>query len=202
MNGRTIGGAFRRAGLACAVLVAGALLAWGFWIPVKAELAQVLLERAWDRAQAGEVPARPWPWADTTPVAKLEIPAIDASWVVLAGASGRNLAFAPSRMDGSALPGEPGATVIAGHRDTHFELLGDLPQGTEILLEDVAGEFYRFAVSDACPRGSCDGTDRNVLVLVTCFPFNALRAGGPWRYVIQAEPLEPSSAPEVAGEST
>ena len=48
-------------------------LALGAWIPVKAALAQVLLEQAWRRTLAGEVRARPWPWADTWPVAALEV---------------------------------------------------------------------------------------------------------------------------------
>ena len=45
------------------------------WIPAKARLAQSLLEQAWSRTIQGESDARPWPWADTTPVGVLEVPA-------------------------------------------------------------------------------------------------------------------------------
>ncbi len=198
MSRQAVRRAVRRAGLVLGGLATIVVLAAGFWIPVKAGLAQFLLERAWHRAQAGDEQARPWPWADTTPVASLHIPAIDAAWVVLGGATGRNLAFAPTRMDGSAALGEPGVTVIAGHRDTHFEVLEDLPLGTEIVLEDTAGKLYRFQVSDAQVVHEARAklridADRNVLVLVTCYPFDALTAGGPLRYVIQAEPLARSA---------
>jgi sortase A len=43
----------------------------GLWIPAKACLAQVLLERAWHRALDGESAPRPWSWADTWPVARI-----------------------------------------------------------------------------------------------------------------------------------
>ena len=60
------------------VLSIAALGCWqlgsGLWIQAKAELAQVLLERAWEKTLAGEARARPWPWADTWPVARLRIP--------------------------------------------------------------------------------------------------------------------------------
>ena len=54
----------------------GAIACWqlgdaGFlW--AKAELGQILLARAWERTLAGEEKARPWGWADTWPVARLE----------------------------------------------------------------------------------------------------------------------------------
>lgn len=177
----------------CALaLTAGAELAAGYWIPVKAALAQHLLERAWDEARAGRPDARPWPWADTAPIARLSVPSLSASWVVLSGASGRNLAFAPSHMDGSAQPGEPGVTVIAGHRDTHFEVLQSLERGAKFELQGTDGVRYDYWVT-RMEIVNADETelrldgDTSKLVLVTCYPFDALRAGGPLRYVITAE---------------
>ena len=41
----------------------------GSWIVAKARLAQYLLQRAWIRALSGEANPKPWPWADTWPVA-------------------------------------------------------------------------------------------------------------------------------------
>ena len=95
----------------------------GVYIYAKAELAQVLLHAAWNRARETGVAARPWPWADTHPVARLTAPAQDADVLVLAGASGRTLAFGPGHLDGSAQPGDPGNAVITAHRDTHFRFL-------------------------------------------------------------------------------
>src|SRR4029078_417855 len=66
----------------------------GVYIYAKAQLAQVLLHRAWDRRATGSA-VKPWPWADTHPIARLIIPARAADILVLAGASGRTLAFGP-----------------------------------------------------------------------------------------------------------
>jgi sortase A len=71
-------------------------LGQGGYIYLKAQLAQLLIERAWQRALAGEAAPKPWPWADTWPVARLEAPAQGVSLFVLAGSSGRTLAFAPA----------------------------------------------------------------------------------------------------------
>jgi sortase A len=51
--------------LAAVSLTAAVYLFDALWIPVKAELAQHLLERSWLRTLAGEPDAKPWPWADT-----------------------------------------------------------------------------------------------------------------------------------------
>jgi sortase A len=186
----------RRCGLrriAIAICTVGALtgLATGFWIPIKAEVAQILLEGAWQSARSGDSQARPWPWADTVPVAKLTIPGLDASWVVLSGASGRNLAFAPTLMDGSARPGEPGVAVIAGHRDTHFEMLRSLETGDDLMLENPDGTSFRYQVTgieivDSRKTRIRLDADMPILTLVTCYPFDALTAGGPLRYIVYA----------------
>ena len=181
-----------------AVVIATTALAIGYWIPVKAEVAQILLERAWVATRSGQADAKPWPWADTAPVARLSIPGLGVSWVVLSGASGRNLAFAPSHLDGSAAPGGSGVTVIAGHRDTHFEVLQELSPGTEIVIEDPGGESFRYEVSRTevidvtRARLRLDAADP-VLVLVTCYPFDALAAGGPLRFLVEARRLTEST---------
>ena len=84
---------------AFALMAAGAaLVASALYIPAKAALAQVLLERAWTRTQAGESAARPWPWADISPVAVLEVPRLGERSIVLEGASGEAMAFGPGHM--------------------------------------------------------------------------------------------------------
>ena len=177
------------------VASAVAALAVGFWIPAKAELAQYLLERAWNEERAGRGETKPWPWADTSPLARLSIPSLDASWVVLSGATGRSLAFAPAHMDGSAMPGNDGVTVIAGHRDTHFSVLEHIELGANIALDGTNGETHWFRVVDlrvvdsTTARIRLDATLPKLL-LTTCYPFDAVTAGGPLRYVVLAEAVE------------
>lgn len=178
--------------LAAALAVAGAaVVVHAAWIPVKARVAQVLLAVAWERAAEGTAQPRPWPWADTWPVARLTLPAGEPL-VVLAGASGRTLAFGPGHVDGTARPGETGNVVLGGHRDTHFRVLRDLAPGDELRLETPAGAVLRYRVTgsavvhytDTTPLAEGPG-DR--LTLVTCWPFDALHPGGPLRYVVAAE---------------
>jgi sortase A len=160
------------------------------WIRTKAKLAQYLIAEAWEETQAGVVGARPWPWADMTPLAILEAPGQRIRQVVLSGASGRNLAFGPNHIDASARPDALGTVVLAGHRDTHFAFLESIQQGEKLTLTDRSGTRRDFRVESlevAGPRTTDlrlgDGTS---LVLVTCYPFDAIDAGGPLRYVVTA----------------
>ena len=175
-----------------------ALLALGFWqlgqgayIPAKAWLAQELMQRAWLRVSAGEDRAAPWPWADTWPVARLSAKSHDVDLIVLAGGSGRTLAFGPGHLSASALPGETGNMVIAGHRDTHFAFLRNLEPGHRLTIESFSGattdyEVIGLNVVDSRKGSLLLDTDDAVLTLVTCYPFDAVDPGGPLRYVVTA----------------
>ena len=173
--------------------VAGALqFGQGIYIHAKAQLAQVLLERAWQRTLAGETAVKPWPWADTWPVARLVAPAQRAEFLVLAGASGRTIAFGPGHVDGTPLPGTAGNSVIGGHRDTHLAFLRHVKRGETITVERADGvrTEYRVTELDVLDRRDTwvtknEGPSR--LTLITCWPFDALRAGGPERYVVIAK---------------
>src|SRR5436189_260542 len=71
------------------------LFAQGTYIHAKAWLAQVLLERAFAQTIATGRDSKPWSWADTWPVARIEVRRIGASAIVLSGSSGQALAFGP-----------------------------------------------------------------------------------------------------------
>ena len=116
----------------------------GAWIPAKAWLAQGMMQHAWLRAGHGESHAKPWPWADTHPVAMLSARDGDIELSVLAGGSGRTLAVAPGHLSASVLPGDTGNSVIAGHRDTHFRFLKDLKHGDTLHVERSDGTAVTF----------------------------------------------------------
>jgi sortase A len=150
------------------------------------------LQRAWARTLRGEPASKPWPWADTWPVARLRLPAHGVDLIVLDGVSGRTLAFGPGHLPGTPLPGRAGVAVIAGHRDTHFRFLRDVQAGDEIVVEAPGSRRARFrvrerAVVDARTAVLAGADDARELVLITCYPFDALRPGGPLRYVVLAE---------------
>jgi sortase A len=177
------------------------LLCLGFWqlgqgayIPAKAWLAQELMQRAWTRTGTGEVRATPWPWADTWPVARMTARSGEIDLIVLAGASGRTLAFGPGHMSISAMPGEVGNVVIAGHRDTHFQFLRDVQLGELLKLESSNGLRHLYKVVGVDIVDSRKGsllldTEAAMLSLVTCYPFDAREASGPLRYVVTARML-------------
>lgn len=182
-------------------LLVACLLCFGFWqlghgayIPAKAWLAQELMQRAWTRTERGESKVTPWPWADTWPVARLTARSGEVDLIVLAGSSGRTLAFAPGHLSASSMPGEIGNTVIAGHRDTHFRFLKDVEPGELLKLESSEGVKHLYKVVAVDIVDSRKGrlvldTDAAMLSLVTCYPFDARRAGGPLRYVVTAKML-------------
>ena len=175
--------------LARSLLVAAmGLAASAAWLPAKAALAQQLLQSSWRSAQADGATHRPWPWADTHAVARITLPRLKVSQVVLAGDSGRPLAFGPGWAESSAAPGDAGTTIISGHRDTHFAWLRDLRHGDALTLETPQGprEFTVAAMQVVDSRRHRIATDQDgaALVLVTCWPFDATAPRGPMRYVV------------------
>jgi sortase A len=166
------------------------------WIPLKAELAQALIERSWRSHLDGAAGTPPWPWADTWAAAELSVPSSGVRLLVLAGNSGRNLAFGPVFLDGT-LGGRD--WVISGHRDTHFRFLRDLQPGDRIHLQRPGGRLW-FEVTD---REIVDSRQQELVIepgvarlsLVTCYPFDSPRAGGPLRYVVTALPLPTGVSP-------
>lgn len=190
-----------RALAAMAMIVAGGVIAaQAAFMPAKAQVAQVLLDRAWQtRLNTGE-PARPWPWADFTPEARLSFPDLQRDVLALSDAAGESMAFGPSRVAASAQPGEPGVAVYAAHRDTHFRFLDRLKPGDPVTVETREGAFhYRVLGSSVVPWNasgiSLNPSGASRLALVTCWPLDA-KVRGPLRYVVWAELVEKSS-PEV-----
>lgn len=170
-------------------------LGQGTTIQAKAWMAQVLIKQAWARTLEGEAQATPWPWADTWPVARLVVPGRDIERTVLAGANGRTIAFGPGHVFGTPLPGEAGNSVIGAHRDTHFAFLRELQPGEEIVVQKSVGGTRRYRVTGAEivdkseTRVLAQAPGETRLTLITCYPFDALRAGGPLRYVVTAQAI-------------
>ena len=96
------------------------------YLLAKATLAQQLIGNAWQQsidspASQSHQKIKPWPWADTHPVARLRINTLALDTWVLNGASGTSLAFGPGLNEGSSPIGDNGLVMIGAHRDTHFK---------------------------------------------------------------------------------
>ncbi len=175
----------------------------GLYIYAKAQLAQYLIKDAWSTMQANQnakqssnqssnqSPTKPWPWADTWPVAHMQVPRLNIEMYILAGDSGRNLAFGPGHRYGTAKPGHPGNSLVSGHRDTHFKFLKELRSGDEIRIETQNRTKIIYEVQDMTIMHTRnarlpDPEDTALLTLVTCYPFDAILSGGDLRYVVTA----------------
>ena len=185
--------------LVLSLVVVGALqLAGAGLIKAKAWLAPLLIEQAWQQTllSAG-APVKPWPWAYTWPVARLRAPGQGMDLLVLAGDSGNALAFGPGHARASAALGSRGLAVVGGHRDTHFAFLQQLQIDEVLQLQLPGGELLQYRVQGArvvdANRESLPASlaaDNEALMLVTCYPFDAVLAGGSLRYAVTALPIE------------
>lgn len=162
----------------------------GAYIPAKALLAQVLLQHAFAETIATGRITKPWRWADTWPIARIEVKRIHASAIVLEGSSGQALAFGPGHVELTPNAGERGVAVYAAHRDTHFRFLRNVAIGDEIDVTRSDGKTFRYrADGSSVVRFDNSGIDPlskgYELVLSTCWPFGALTSG-PDRYLLHA----------------
>ena len=179
-------------------LLAGvSLSARAAYFRAKAELASVLIHRAWEaRVTRGES-RPPWPWADTHPVARLQIPRLGYDEIVLEGASPRTLAFGPARLLSGANFGQAGNVVLAGHRTSWFKPLEAIRLGDTMQLQWLDGRSHQVRqrtyvvnkIDIVVPEDVTllAPTASDSLTLVTCYPFNH-SPHSPQRFVISAKP--------------
>ncbi len=177
-------------------------LATAGWIQGKAMVAQQLLKRSWQQtmdnaSHTGDDTQnihKPWPWADTWPVAKLLLPEHGIEQIVLAGDAGNSLAFGPGLSFAGAPANTAGTTIISAHRDTHFNFLKDLKINDIIYLQTADSTVqYRingFQIVNSKNFSLQNNRHIQSLVLVTCYPFNALTAGGALRYLVYATTID------------
>ncbi|MBM3703388.1 MAG: class E sortase [Actinobacteria bacterium] len=109
---------------------------------------------------------------------KISIPEIDLEWIVNEGTDYRTLREGPGFYIGSALPGEAGTCVVAGHRTTYgapFNRLDELEEGDEIFLETDGNEEFTYIVIGKkavipTDMSVLENTDYPSLLLSTCTP--------------------------------
>jgi len=187
-----------------AMLCFGAALvmfSYSSWIPIKAQIAQILLERAFAQSLADGKPAKPWSWADTWPVARISIPRLNTSAIVLNGATSEALAFGPAHLNETPSPGERGTSVIAAHRDTHFSFLQQVKTGDDINVRRSDGASFRYRVTGLrVADWNRTGIDAHApgynLVLSTCYPFGSI-VSGTERYIVEATRIKQTTGSDL-----
>jgi sortase A len=193
-----------------------ALLAWCALLVADASLYQRIARRSLELAsRTGAPPLPPAPTATSTstslmplraldvrigsPIAEMSIPRVDFSAVVLHGSDDQTLRRGPGHLENTALPGDTGNVVIAGHRDSFFRPLRDVQLGDDVFMETPQGRFqYQVTTMQVVRAGDLtvlEPTNEEVLTLITCYPFWVL-GDAPDRFIIRASRVD--SAPAVA----
>ena len=119
---------------------------------------------------------------------RLEIPRLGMNVVVLEGSDDDALALGPGHLQGTAWPGEPGNTVIAGHRDMTFRALRHIHLRDRIQLSGDRTYTYvvrKILIVDPQNRAILEDSNAPTLTLITCYPFRYI-GSAPKRFVIQA----------------
>ncbi|MGB2740776.1 MAG: class GN sortase [Cognaticolwellia sp.] len=176
------------------------------WLPAKAWLSQQLIHHSWQQAMAGQkesdgrgvisqqIAIKPWPWADTFPIAELAFERLNKSIVVLNGGDPTTLAFSAGAIAPFNQMHATKPFVVAGHRDSHFSFLEDIAMKDVISLTDAQGQARLYQVESIDIVDGSSGqmpllADESSLVLITCYPFQGIGSDSDERYVITATAL-------------
>ena len=193
------------AGCSLCLAIAVGLFGEQGYLSLKARLADHLIAHAFQAHLRDGGAHRPWSWADTHPIGKLEVPRLGVERILLAGASGASLAFGVGHLDGTAAPNTAGNCCIAGHRDTVFGFLGEVRVGDLLWVETHEGRVaYRVArreVRSMWDANVLRATEQRRLTLITCWPLDEWRPG-PERLVVVAEAEEETTEGEPLGGPT
>jgi sortase A len=123
-------------------------------------------------------------------IGTMEIPAIGLRHRIFQGVTLHNIDLGPSLWTGSALPGQMGNTVFAGHRTTNdqpFRRIDELAPGDQVIFTiDGARTTYRVTghlVVSPADNWIADQTTAFTGTLYACHPLGSTAE----RYVVQME---------------
>ncbi|HEX3621399.1 MAG TPA: class E sortase [Acidimicrobiales bacterium] len=134
------------------------------------------------------IPADPYAPEPVVEIGTMEIPAIGLVHRIFEGVTLNNIDRGPSLWTGSALPGQMGNTVFAGHRTTHdepFRRIDELKPGDPVIFR-VGGATTTYRVTGhmvVSPADSwiADQTTAYTGTLYACHPLGSTAQ----RYVVQ-----------------
>jgi sortase A len=123
-------------------------------------------------------------------IGSLDIPRLRLTAMIAEGDDDATLNMAIGHLSDTPLPWQEGNSTLAGHRDTFFRPLQHIRVGDELRVSTVRGDF-RYQVRETMVVGPddvwvLDPTDRPMLTLITCYPFNYV-GKAPRRFIVRAE---------------
>lgn len=136
------------------------------------------------------IPDDPYAPEPVVEIGSLEIPKIGLSTRLFHGVTMHNIDRGPSLWTGSAMPGQPGNAVVAGHRVSHgrpFRRIDDLTRG-DLVTFTVQGTRTTYRVTDTKVVGPqdtwiADQTPAATATLYACHPPGSVA----YRYVVNLE---------------
>ena len=179
--------------LSAILAIAGLIFLFlAFKIEIKARVAQYLLNNAWNKTIETGDEYEPWPGFDGYPILKLSIPKFKLQQIVLSNTSGQSLAFGPSFHPETYLPKENKITAISSHRDSHGYYIRDLKINDFVILEDKDNNKFTYKVKNFKIINVEDkdlqfNKKNSQLLLITCYPFDAVISGTNLRYIVFSE---------------
>ena len=188
------------------LLTAGVLaLAYAAYLAIDSHMYQATERRQFELArQSSPVIAAPVVAApvvamvaDGDSIGVIEIPRIRVAVVMVQGDSPDILKRAVGHIADTALPGDAGNVVLAGHRDTFFRSLRDLRVGDAIALKTRQGDFDYVVESTFVVAPTdvwvLDARGGHTLTLITCYPFSYI-GPAPDRFIVRAREATDSAA--------
>jgi len=174
------------------LLIAGLLALWyAAYVVIDTKAYQAIEQTRFEQARqdAAAAPAL----VDGVSIGEIQIPRLGLAAMVVQGDSAAILQRAVGHLAETALPGEPGNVVLAGHRDTFFRPLKRVRTGDAITLKTRNGDFEYLVESTAVVRPTdlevIQPTNRRTLTLITCFPFSYV-GPAPDRFIVRARETE------------
>ncbi len=181
----------RTARLVAQTFFTAGLLALGYaaYVVIDAKAYQTIEQRRFEQTRPDAAPA-PEPAAfEGSPIGEIQIPRLGLRAIIAQGDSPAVLQRAVGHLEETALPGEPGNVVLAGHRDTFFRPLKRIRAGDTITLRTRRGDFEYLVESTAVVRPDdlqvIQPTSQRTLTLITCFPFSYI-GPAPDRFIVRA----------------
>ena len=181
--------------LGCCLVVFGLIgIAKASMQPIKAIIGQHYLEVAWKESLKANKLSKPWRSADFYMIGELTVPKLKISRVILNSASGEAMAWGIGRVDNAQTSSKSQPIILAGHRDSHMQFMSKLNIGDKIELMMSDGIIKTYIISGTEVSNKPEvalspvSSDRESLILTTCWPFNAIKSGEQ-RYLIFAQSI-------------
>jgi sortase A len=184
------------------LLAAGVFaLAYAGYVVASAHTYQALEQSKFENVSPGE---KTHPTIEGSAIGEMEVPRLGMKAIFVQGDSSKILRRAVGHISDTALPGEIGNVVLAGHRDSFFRPLRNIRQGDAITLRTPDGDFqYQVESTAVVPPSDVQvlqPSNGRTLTLVTCFPFYYV-GPAPKRFIVRARQIERLPAQSFAAQA-